>query len=248
MKRLRFLLVLLSLPVCALAEGGLPTQPYIYVEGKATIEKPADIVTLSFELSAVEADQAAANKLVQAQAAKVFALLKSSKIDDKDVVASDLQAEAEYEESEETTSKRGKLVGYRVTRPFKVKVREIAKFPKLVDDLLALKVEEFSSITEGLSNAKALEDQVWEKAVANARERADKTLKATGMKVDSIFAISPVAFPQIHKSIFGDTTPDNEYYQQVVPETNKLEPSQYRLSPVSVDQSVHVIYLISPAK
>ena len=39
------LFVLLVLPGILLAQGGLPNQPYIYVEGKAEIEKPADIVT-----------------------------------------------------------------------------------------------------------------------------------------------------------------------------------------------------------
>jgi uncharacterized protein YggE len=240
-----FLLALLALPAYALAEGGLPAQPYIYVEGKAEIEKPADMVTLRFDLSAHDVKQATANKQVQAQAGEVFALLKSINIAETDVVASDLKSEAEYEENDDSTRHHGKFTGYRVTRPFTVKVRDIAAFPKLVDKLVALEVEEFSGIDEGLSNSKDLEDQVWEKAVANARERAEKTLKAAGMKMDSIFAISPVAFPDIQRSIFGgEGTAD----AMSVVEPSKVNPSQYRLAPVSVSQSVHVIYLISPAK
>lgn len=45
-----FLFAPLSLPLSVLAEGGLPNQPYIYVEGKAEIQKPADMVTLRFDL------------------------------------------------------------------------------------------------------------------------------------------------------------------------------------------------------
>jgi hypothetical protein len=52
----RVLLALLSLPMSALADGGLPNQPYIYIEGKAEIEKPADMVTLRFNLVARAAD------------------------------------------------------------------------------------------------------------------------------------------------------------------------------------------------
>jgi hypothetical protein len=44
------LFVLLILPGVLFAQGGLPNQPYIYVEGKAEIEKPADMVTLRFDL------------------------------------------------------------------------------------------------------------------------------------------------------------------------------------------------------
>ena len=41
---------LIILPISLFAEGGLPDKPYIYVEGKAEIEKPADMITLRFNL------------------------------------------------------------------------------------------------------------------------------------------------------------------------------------------------------
>jgi uncharacterized protein YggE len=241
----RIFLILLILPVCVLADG-LPSQPYIYVEGKAEIEKPADMVTLRFDVVTHNADQATANKEAQAKAAKILALLNNSKIAEKDVIASDLRSEAEYEESEDYPRKRGKLIGYSVTRPFTVKVRDVTAFAKLVDDLLAMGGLEFSGIDAGLADEKKLEDEVWEKAISNARERAGKTLVAAGMKIDSIFAISPVAFPRISAAIFGES---GELAQAAgYGASPKVNPSQYRLPPVSVSQSIHIIYLISPAK
>jgi uncharacterized protein YggE len=65
MKILLFLL--LVFPGILLAQGGLPSQPYIYVEGKAEIEKPADMVTLRFDLVMRNGDQAKANQEVQAR-------------------------------------------------------------------------------------------------------------------------------------------------------------------------------------
>jgi uncharacterized protein YggE len=70
------LLGLFTLPATLLAQGGLPNQPYIYVEGKAEIKKPADMVTLRFDMVGHNADQAKANEDVQAKANKVFGLLK----------------------------------------------------------------------------------------------------------------------------------------------------------------------------
>jgi uncharacterized protein YggE len=198
-----FLFALLSVPLSVLAEGGLPAQPYIYVEGKAEIEKPADMVTLRFDLVTHNADQAKANQEVQTKAAKIFALLNDKKIAEKDVIGGDLRSEAEYEENEDSSRNRGKLIGYKVTRPFTVKVRDVATFAKIVDELLAIAGTEFSGIEAGLSNEKELQDQVWEKALANAREKAEKTVKGAGMKIDSVFAISPVAFPQISHRILG---------------------------------------------
>jgi uncharacterized protein YggE len=55
---------LLALPGILFAESGLPNQPYIYVEGKAESEKPADMVTLRFEVVARASDEQKANATV----------------------------------------------------------------------------------------------------------------------------------------------------------------------------------------
>lgn len=65
-------IIFASLPLSLLAQGGLPSQPYIYVEGKAEIEKPADLVTLRFDVVTRNADQAKANQEVQGKAAKIL--------------------------------------------------------------------------------------------------------------------------------------------------------------------------------
>src|SRR5947209_5903238 len=144
---MKLLTLLLSLlPVIALAEGGLPNQPYIYVEGKAEIEKPADMVTLRFHLVARNADQTKANQEVQAKANKIISLLNDRKIGENDVIATDLRSEPLYENEDEAGRKRGKITGYSVARSFAVKVRDVTLFAKLVDELLAISGTEFSKI------------------------------------------------------------------------------------------------------
>jgi uncharacterized protein YggE len=232
--------------VSALAQGGIPSVPYIYVEGKAEIEKPADMVTLRFDLVARNADQTKANQEVQAKAAKILALLNEKKIAQTDVVASDLKSEPHYEDDEESSRRRGKIIGYSVTRPFTVKIRDVTAFAKLVDELLAMAGVEFSGIDAGLADEKAMQDEIWKKSLANARERAEKTLKEVGMKIDSIFAVSPVTFPEIRQKIFGYSELQTASYAAKDVPQEQADPSQYRLAPVAITHSVHVIYLISP--
>src|SRR2546423_8259436 len=162
MKKLVLLAGLAILPVSLLADGGLPDKPYIYVEGKAEIEKPADMVTLRFDLITRNIDQAKANQEVQTKATKVLALIDSRKIADSDVIAQDLSSEPEYQENENSTRNRGKLIDYKVTRPFSVKVRDLTVFPKLVDELIAIGGIEFAGIIAGLSKEKEMRDEVWE--------------------------------------------------------------------------------------
>jgi len=245
MKRL-VLLACASLPLSAFAQDGLPDKPYIYVEGTAEIEKPADMVRLRFQLVARNADQAKANQEVQTKANKIFALLNERKIADADVIASDIRSEPQFEKSDEIGSKRGKLIGYSVTRTFSVSVRDLKVFAGLVDELLAVAGLEFSGIDAALSREKEVEEEVWGKALKNAREKAEKTVKATDMKIDSVFALSPVAFPRIRQNIFP-YAPSAET-ESALPVEGLRSLPEYRLAPMTISQTIHVIYLISPAK
>ncbi|CAA9240855.1 MAG: hypothetical protein AVDCRST_MAG42-1697 [uncultured Chthoniobacterales bacterium] len=233
------------MPVSLCAEAGLPNQPYVYVEGKSEVERMADMVTLRFDLVARNADQSKANQEVQAKAGKILALLNDRKIAHGDVIAEDLKSEPQYEDEESSSNRRGKVIGYSVTRSFEVKVRDVATFPKLVDELLALGGVEFSAIDGGLANEKEMQDDVFAKALIDARTRAEKTLALTGMKIDSLFAVSPVRFLEIRQKVLGghDAYGSATTERVVVP-----DPMQYRLAPVAVTQSVHLIFLISPAK
>src|SRR6266446_6328101 len=186
MKRLLFPVLLL--PILAFAQGGLPVNPYIYVDGKAEIQKAADLVKISFDVVARASDVAKANAEVQAKAARVFDLLKRHKIADNDVIAESLRSEPEFE-NEQSYVRRGKVVGFSVSRRFDVKIRDVTAFPKLVDELIAGVNAEFSVVASGVSNEREMQDQLWEKALKNAREQADKVLKTTNMKIDSVFAV-----------------------------------------------------------
>jgi uncharacterized protein YggE len=242
---------LFLLPILAFAKGGLPDKPYIYVEGNAEIQKPPDIVTLRAELVARAPEQLKANQDVQARANKIVALLKEKKVADNDIIAQNLRSEPEFEQEESYPNRRGKLIGYKVSRPFEIKIRDVAIFPKLVDDLIAIGNVEFLGIDPGLAKQNEMENELWDKALANARERTEKTLKPMNMKIDTVFAISPVPIPEISSTIFPK---ERAGFERVIvtgsniPTAEEGAPSQCRLAPITVNQIVHVIYLIAPAK
>jgi uncharacterized protein YggE len=238
-------------PLVAFGDGGLPNQPYMYVEGKAEIEKPADLVTLRFEIAARAPDEAKANREVQGKANKALSLLKEKEATDNDIVADSLRSEPEFDQQDKYGNTRGKLIGYKVSRFFEAKLRDVNAFPKMVDDLIALGGVEFSGITPGLTKEKEMAGELWDQALANAREQAEKTLKPLNMKIDSVFAISPVPIPEITSTIFPTeragggrviVTGSN------IPTAEEGVPSRYHVAPVTVTQIVHVIYLISAAK
>ena len=243
-----FALVPLTAVAAAEVAGlaGLPNQPFLYVEGKAEIQKPPDLISLHFDIKGRNADQGKANQEVQAKAKKVFALLKEAKVEDRDVVAQDLRSEPEYESDEADQKKRGKLIGYVVTRSFKVTVRDLTKYGRLGDQIMNLGGVYLSYISSEVSDREKLGEELWPKAIANAREKAEKTLKPMGMKIDSVFAVSSIDFGEIRGEFL------NSGERVVVTGMNiptpPDEPSQYRLEMVTIESTAQVIYLISPAK
>lgn len=75
-----------------------------------------------------------------------------------------------------------------------------------------------------------------------ARARRENR-KGNGNEIDSVFAVSPVAFPEIQSKFFGLGTIAAAEVERVI------EPAiQYRLAPITVSQNVHIIYLILPTK
>src|SRR5213593_1776890 len=108
MKRFVFLLCL-SLPISAVADCGLPDKPYIYVVGNTEIQEPADRVTLRFDVVGRAPDLPKANEYVQSSAIKIFGLLKSKKIAEKDVIAEGLRSEPQFEQ-EQIYPRRGKII------------------------------------------------------------------------------------------------------------------------------------------
>jgi uncharacterized protein YggE len=226
-----------------------PFPSLIYVEGEATDEKAPDTIVLTFDVVGIAPESVKANQDVQARSAKVFALLRDRKIADNDIVAEGITSEKEFEETETTPRKR-KLIGYKVTRPFTVKLRDVKGFGKLVDALIATANPEIHRSNTEYSKEKEVKKELWDKAVANAREQADQTASRAGMKVDSVFAISPTPVADITSAMFPKGSNDNDIERVIVTGSNIPTPEdweQYRLAPISFTQIVHVIYLISPA-
>jgi uncharacterized protein YggE len=236
-------LAALCLPIVCLANG-LPSQPFIYVEGKGQIEKPAAFVDLNFKITIRGADQGKANEQVQAKAAKVAALLKAYKVEDKDCTFGELTAEPAFEEGGAYPG-RGKKIGFDVIRLFDVDFLDLQHIGGFVDDLLNLGDVEVTSMNPGIKGGKEVLEELWKSAVKDAHDHAEKIAGLMGMKVDSVFAISTVPFPEIEGKLLPNSGATIVTGSNIPTPVQKSGP-EYRLAPVKFDESVNVIYLISP--
>lgn len=234
------------LPLSLSFADGLPDQPYIYVVGQSRLEKSAEVALLRFDAVDNATDSTKAYQESQARVKKIFSVLAENKVEDRDIVAGDLQTSPIYEREFSGARERGKITGYSVSRGFKVQVRDLVRLPKLVETLITLGGQQFSAIEPLLSKPESQDNELRQRAIANAREQADKTAGNLGMKIDSVFAVSPVSIPEIQSNMLRQgeiaVTGSN------IPTEQREDFPEYRLAPVVLQQTVHVIYLISPAK
>jgi uncharacterized protein YggE len=238
------LLICVCATTAAFGADGLPNQPYLYVEGTGGAEKPADVVTIKFDVVARQSDQLKANQEVQAKAAKIFGLLKEKRIPDHDVIAQSISAAPQYEDND---NKRGKII-HAVERSFAVELGDVTIFPQLVDELLTIPGVEFTAIEIDLANRKEAEDEVSAKAVADAQAKARATAEMLDMKIDSVFAVSPVPIPEIPNRMVPRSERVVVTGSFIPTSDERIGGSRFKLAPVTVSKSVHVIYLISPSK
>jgi len=127
-----------------------------------------------------------------------------------------------------------------------VNVRDLTKYGKLGDQIMAVGSVKLGYVSGEVSDRQKLAEELWPKAIANAREQAEKTLKPMEMKIDSVFAVSSIDFGEIR----GEFLKGGE--RVVVMGMNipapPDQPSEYRLKMIVTESTAHVMYLISPAK
>jgi hypothetical protein len=155
----------------------------ITVNGEGKVTGKPDIAQLTLGVSKL------ANTVEQARndaAASLDAMIKS--IRDNGVAKDDIQT-LQFNISPEYDYSNGRqlLKGFRVTNVVSAKLRDINKTSKVVDD----------AVTAGGDNTQELQAQAREKAVADAKARAQTLAGAAGVTIGDPITISETSFQPV---------------------------------------------------
>jgi uncharacterized protein YggE len=242
----KLLLILLLAGAASAFADGLPTTPYLYVQGFAEERLAPDTLTLSFSVNATDKDQVAAKATVSGKSAAVFALFKKLAIADDAVAAHEISVNENYEYPS------GKRVfnGYTVTRNFTVRLTDFATYPKLVDDLIALRIDSLSGAQPSLSKAAEIATRLKKAALAQARQQADDLAAGMNAKITGVFAASPIAFGEIPQAIFGGSGGGGPQPMSAfaVRAQDAGGEDKYVFEKLTPSERLHVIFLIEPQK
>jgi uncharacterized protein YggE len=151
----------------------------------ATIQ--TGVVTQAVEAStALTANNAALENLM--------GVLKQFNIAAKDVQTSEFSIYPEYEQRPPRRSpqepRAPRIVGYRVSNQVRVRVRSLPDLGKILDALVRAGSNQISGITFGIDQPTGVLNQARNRAMSDARSRADLYAQAAGVSVGRVLSIS----------------------------------------------------------
>jgi len=194
MRNLSFVIPIALLATApALAQTTAEFPSAISVTGEASISVPPDI---AFVDAGVATDAKTAHEASEANnvaMGKVIAALKSANIDSRDVQTSRLSLQPQYAPNRSGPSP---IVGYRASNRVTVRIHDVTKVANVIDTLVGAGANDIGNVNFEVSQASKLLDDAREKAVADARRKAEIYAKAAGVTLGAPMSISEEGAPQ----------------------------------------------------
>ena len=169
----------------ALAQTALP--PAISVTGEATMSVAPDQAQVDGGVTSDAKTAREASDANNAAMGKVLLALKGAGIDEKDFQTSRLSLQPKYAPDRSGPST---VVGYRASNRVTIKVRDVSKIAGVIDVLVAAGANEIGGINFVVSQASKLLDDIREKAIADARRKAEIYAKAAGVTLGEPLSIA----------------------------------------------------------
>lgn len=164
----------------------------ISVAGEGTATAPPDMATIH---TGVVTQAAQANEALAANNAalrKILDVLQDHGVASKDIQTSNFNVQPEYKRGPRGEQQR-EIIGYRVTNQVRVQVRNLPSLGKVLDSLVSAGSNQISGISFGIDDPQGVLNQARNRAVADARSRAELYAHAAGVRVGKVLVISEQA-------------------------------------------------------
>jgi uncharacterized protein len=159
----------------------------ISVTGEATVSVPPDLAEIDGGVTSEAKTAREASEANNAAMGKVLQALKGAGIEEKDVQTSRLSLQPQ---SAPNRSGPAAIAGYRASNRVTVRVRDVTKVASAIDTLVGAGANEIGGINFVVSQASKLLDEARERAVADARRKAEIYARAAGVTLGAPLSIS----------------------------------------------------------
>src|SRR5882757_3679549 len=173
------------LTVPALAQVIPPAA--ISVTGEATVSVPPDLAEIDGGVTSEAKTAREASEANNAAMGKVLQALKGAGIEGKDIQTARLSLQPQ---SAPNRSGPSAIAGYRASNRVTIRAHDVTKVAGVIDTLVGAGANEIGGIHFVVSQASKLLDEARERAVADARRKAEIYAKAAGVTLGEPLGIS----------------------------------------------------------
>jgi len=173
----------------------------VTVTGEGMASAQPDIAQASLGVQVLGPTVAQATQENDAKMAAVIAKLKGLGVADKDIQTTGYNI---FPQSNFQGGQSGEITGYQVSDTVQVTIRDLSKVSTILDQVTQAGANNVFGVTFGLESSTQLQSEAIDKAVADARTRADELAKAGGVQLGDVVSISQVITPS--PMPFGEAT------------------------------------------
>lgn len=165
---------------------GVSDQPRISVRGSGAVSARPDMANLQVGVSIQNPSLEAAQSEAASKMDALIGNLKAAGIAEKDINTTQYNVEPvmDYRDGQAPT-----VTGFRVTNVVEVKIRDLSKASKLIDDLVKSGANTIYGLNFGFSDPTAVMKQAREAAVKDAREKAEQLAGLNGVTLGSVLLV-----------------------------------------------------------
>jgi uncharacterized protein len=161
--------------------------PAISVTGEATVSVAPDQAQIDGGVTSDAKTAREASEANNAAMGKVLLALKGAGIEEKDTQTSRLSLQPQYAPNRTGTSP---ITGYRASNRVTIRLRDVTKVANVIDVLVGAGANDIGGINFTVSQPSKHLDEAREKAVADARRKAEIFAKAAGVTLGEPISIS----------------------------------------------------------
>jgi uncharacterized protein len=175
----------------ALAQTAAPGL--ISVTGEATVSVPPDLAQIDAGVTSEAKTAREASAANNAAMGKVLLALKGAGIDEKDYQTARLSLEPQN--APNRSGGAATIVGYSASNRVTVRLHDVTKVASVIDTLVGAGANDIGGISFMVSAASKLLDEARERAIADARRKAEIYAKAAGVTLGAPVSISEEGSP-----------------------------------------------------
>jgi uncharacterized protein len=173
----------------------MASAPAISVIGEANVSVAPDLAQIDGGVTSDAKTAREASEANNAAMGKVLLALKGAGIDEKDYQTSRLSLQPQFAPNYKPSERTSGIVNFRASNRVTVRVRDVTKVAGIIDVLVGAGANEIGGINFTVTQASKVLDEAREKAIADARRKAEIYARAAGVTLGEPISISEEGAP-----------------------------------------------------